>query len=144
MSEAKASVRPTSIVWYERLSWAAIALSFVTAAADPTAIANAYNKLSIGYPIMVICGLAAQLFWIWLIAWRRKNWARWVSLVVVVVGGLTAFRDFDERFRHNALAATAHYAGLVLLVISVVLLFRSDARGWFVRQVMVPDLDEAA
>jgi multidrug transporter EmrE-like cation transporter len=137
-------VRPTSIVWYEWLSWAAIAVSFVTAVADPAAVAKIYKQLPIGYPIMMVCGLAAQFLWIWLIAWRRKNWARWISLIVVIVGVLTAFRDFDERFRHNALAATAHYAGLVLLVVAVALLFRSDARGWFARQVVVPDLDQAA
>jgi hypothetical protein len=70
--------------------------------------------------------------WIWLIARKRQNWARWISLTILGLPNL--IWDFEERFRLNAPAAIVYQAGAASLVVAVLLLFRRDARDWFSRK----------
>jgi hypothetical protein len=107
--KVEASTRPASIVWYERLAWASLAVGLVSAAANPAALARYYNQYPTSYPIMIACVYAGQLLWIWLIARKRQNWARWISLIAVVIGIPPAILDIGERVEINAAAAIAFY-----------------------------------
>jgi FtsH-binding integral membrane protein len=129
-----AVTRPGSVVWYERLAWAAVATSLASAAADPATLAKYNNLYPIGYPILFVCSVAGQLLWVWLIARKRQNWARWISLVVTILGLPSAILGFDERFQLNVAAAIAYHLAYVMLIVAVSLLFRRDAREWFARQ----------
>jgi hypothetical protein len=137
--KVEASTRPASIVWYERLAWASLAVCLASAAANPTALAKYYNQYSTGYPIMIACAYAVQLLWIWLIARKRQNWARWISLIAVLIGIPQAIWDFGERVEINAAATIVFYVGFVILAVAVFLLFRRDAREWFARRPFAPD-----
>jgi hypothetical protein len=53
--------RPESVVWYERLAWAAFALGLASAAASPATFAKYYGRYPISYPIMIAVVLAGQL-----------------------------------------------------------------------------------
>lgn len=134
-----AASRPDSVIWYERLAGAALVTGLGSAAANPASLAKYYNLYPIGYPIMFVCSIAGQSLWIWLIARKRQNWARWISLVMVIIGIPSVIIDFDERLRFNAVAAILFHTGYLLLVVAVVLLFRSDARAWFSRARVAPD-----
>jgi hypothetical protein len=134
-----ASTRPASIVWYERLSLAAIAISLASVAANPALIAVSYRLYSMGYVILLVGLYAVQLLWIWLIARKRQNWARWISLVFIIFGILGAILDFDVRFRLGAASAIVSYVGFGVLTVAVALLFRSDAGRWFAGQPLAPD-----
>lgn len=78
--------------------------------------------------------LAGQLLWIWLIARKRQNWARWMSLIVILLGIPNAIWDIGERFRLNPVAIIFYYAAFAISIVSVMLLFRGDAREWFSRK----------
>lgn len=132
--------RPDSVIWYERLAGAALVTGLGSAAANPASLAKYYSLYPIGYPIMFLCSILGQSLWIWLIARKRQNWARWISLVMVIIGIPSVIIDFDERFRLNAVAAILFHIGYLLLVVAVVLLFRSDARQWFSRARVAPDV----
>lgn len=134
-----AASRPDSVIWYERLAGAALVTGLGSAAANPASLAKYYNLYPIGYPIMFVCSIAGQSLWIWLIARKRQNWARWISLVMVIIGIPSVIIDFDERLRFNAVAAILFHTGYLLLVVAVVLLFRGDARAWFSRARVAPD-----
>jgi hypothetical protein len=136
-----ASTRPTSIVWYERLAWASLVIGLASAAANPAAFAKYYNQYSTSYLIVIACVYVGQLLWIWLIARKRQNWARWISLIVVVIGIPQAFLDIGERVEINAVAAIVFYLGFLILTVAVFQLFRSDAREWFARRPSTPDAD---
>jgi hypothetical protein len=129
-----ATTRPISVVWYERLAWAALLIGLASAALDPANLAKYNERYPIIYPVMFVCSIAGQLLWIWLIARKRQNWARWISLVVILLGFPGFILDFDERFRLNAAVAIAFQIAAALLVFAVLLLFRRDARTWFGRQ----------
>jgi len=135
LKRADALMRPESVVWYERLAWAAIAAGLASSAANPALLARNYERYANGFLILLVVSIAAQLVWIWLVARRRQNWARWISLVMVLIGIPVAFWDNAERLQLlNPISATFWYAGYALHLISVLLLFRGDAREWFSRK----------
>jgi hypothetical protein len=129
-----AAPRPKSVVWYERLAWTSFALGLASAAANPATLAKYYGRYPIGYPIIIAVVLVAQLIWIWLVARKRQNWTRWISLIAILVSMPTAIWEIEERFRINPVASSLYYLGYALLTVSVMLLFREDAREWFSRK----------
>jgi hypothetical protein len=137
--KAVAATRPASVVWYERLAVAAFAATLVSGATERATLAKYYSQHPIFYPIAIVCVLAVQLLLIWLIARKRRNWARWISLVLTVLAIPRAILDFDERIRLNAAAAIAFYLAFVISTVAVSLLFRRDAREWFARQPFAQD-----
>jgi hypothetical protein len=132
--QAAIVTRPESVVWYERFAWAAVAVGLASAAANPATLAKYYDRYPIGYPIIIVVSLAGQLLWIWLVARKRQNWARWISLITVLLGIPNAIWDIEERFRLNPVASVFYYAAFATMTVSVMLLFRSDARAWFSRE----------
>ena len=126
--------RPESVVWYERLAWAAFAAGLASAAATPATLAKYYDRYPISYPIVITVVLAGQLLWIWLVARKRQNWARWISLIVVLLAIPNAIWDIEERFELNPVAAIFYYPAFAISIVSVMLLFRGDAREWFSRK----------
>jgi hypothetical protein len=139
VSTSHAATRPASIVWYERLAVAAIAVGLASAAANPAAIAKYYRLYSIGYVFLFVGYRAVELLWIWLIARKRQNWARWISLVVIILAIPGEILHFDERFRLNVAAAILNYLWFGMVIVAVALLFRSDARSWFAGRPLAPD-----
>jgi hypothetical protein len=126
--------RPESVVWYERLAWAAIAVSMASAAATPPKPHGPDLRLGAAF-------VAGQLLWIWLIARRRQNWARWISLLVILLGiaGIAiTVSDIERRFQVNAVSTVLYCASFTLSLVSVMLLFRSDALAWFSRKTIAP------
>lgn len=131
--------RPDCVIWYECLAGAAVVTGLGSAVANPAGLAKYYNLHPISYPIVFVCSILGQALWIWLIARKRQTWARWISLVMVIIGIPSVIMDFDERFQLNAVAAIAFHIGYLLLMVAVAPLFRSDARDWFSRRRVAPD-----
>jgi hypothetical protein len=131
--QADASPRPEGVVWYERLAWTALAVGLASAAANPAAIAKYYERYHIGYLIMGAVSVAGQLLWIWLVARKRQNWARWISLIVTLIGIPTAIWDINERFQLNPVASIFFCLAFATSIVAVMLLFRADSREWFAR-----------
>jgi hypothetical protein len=135
LNHADAVTRPQSVVWYERLAWAAIAAGLASGITNPALLARNYERYANGFLIFSFVSIVAQLVWIWLVARKRQNWARWISLIVVLIGIPNAFLDNAERLQFlNPISAIFWYAGYAGHLISVMLLFRGDAREWFSRE----------
>lgn len=135
LNHADAVTRPQSVVWYEWLAWAAIAAGLASAITNPALLARNYERYATGFLILFFVSIVAQLVWIWLVARKRQNWARWISLIVVLIGIPSAFWDNAERLQLlNPISAIFWYAGYAGHLISVMLLFRGDAREWYSRK----------
>lgn len=134
LKRADAAMRPDSVVWYERLAWAAVATGLATSAANPALLARNYERYANGFLAFGALSITAQLVWIWLVARKRQNWARWISLVTLLIGIPVVLWDNEERLQLlGAISAIFWYAAYVLHLISVLFLFRGDAREWFSR-----------
>ena len=125
---------PRSVAWYERLSYAAMALTIASAPLNWVTIEKYFHKSFILYLSVLATFFLVQAFWIWLVARKRQNWARWTSLVVVILGLFQAVLDIDQRFRLGAAAAIAFYAINLIFAVAVGLLFTPDANPWFRRR----------
>ncbi|WP_275188709.1 hypothetical protein [Bradyrhizobium sp. CSA112] len=128
--------RPRSVVWYERLAWTALVVGLASAAANPAEFAKYYHQYHGGNLILMVVINAVQLLWIWLVARRRQNWARWISLLWLLLGilGIALIEDIGERFQLNPVATIIYYVAFAIWMVSVMLLFRADAREWFSRK----------
>jgi multidrug transporter EmrE-like cation transporter len=131
------ATRPSSVIWYERLAWTALGLGLASTVANPAALAKYYHQIPTVYPIMFAASIAGQLLWIWLVARKRQNWARWISLFVILIGIPTTIWDSEQRFQINALAASFFHVAFAMSAVSVMLLFRADARAWFSQKSFV-------
>jgi hypothetical protein len=128
-------MRPRSIIWFERAAILLLALAAL----------QAYQKLYGSSPLpsdlrrLRMIGLAiyaviaaAILSLVWLIARRRNTLAKWlyVALNVARLAGSIllplAISDVPPSFPPIA------WAQMLLIAISIWLLFRPDARSWFV------------
>jgi hypothetical protein len=132
LKPADAVARPLSVVWYERLAWAAMAMGSASSAANPAQLARNYDRYANGFLVLFVLSMAVQLTWIWLVARKRQNWARWISLIVVLIGIPFAFRGETAVFVRslNTISAILWYAAYAMHLISVLLLFRGDEIPW--------------
>jgi hypothetical protein len=129
-------MRPQSIVMFERLFLAALALSVLTFAlgyetimasvtADPT---MRQAGLGSGFLIGALAVEYALYLALWyLIARRGANWAKWVFLLVLAISLTSLPRAFGSDLSLTVLLGLAVQ---VLRILSAVYLFRPDAAAW--------------
>ena len=73
--------------------------------------------------------LALMVLFIWLAARRHKNWARWLLLIVGIMG-LPSYVGILGHYL-EPLAGVLILAQLLFQVIAFVLIFTGNARDWF-------------
>ena len=122
---------PRSVVWYERIAYAGVALSMAMLLLTWSNTAHYLRKSPVFYPLAMIALFAVEIFWIRLVARQRQNWARWVSAAVVLLGIPGLISDFAVRYQLDRLATVAYCSIFVLFCVAVAMLFMPDARPWF-------------
>jgi GNAT superfamily N-acetyltransferase len=88
------AARPTSVTLYERIAIAALVATAASAWADRATLVKYYNQSPVLYPIVVVGMLAVQAAWIWLVARKRKNWARWISIIFAIASLPSVLLEF--------------------------------------------------
>ncbi|WP_315743521.1 MULTISPECIES: hypothetical protein [unclassified Bradyrhizobium] len=127
----QSAIRPVSVIWYERLAIVAVVATAASAVADRATLVKYTNQHPVAYPILVLALFAAQGLWIWLVARRRTNWARWISMISVIGGIPSVILSFEARFRFNPAMAIISCIAFVVSALAVSMLFRRDARDGF-------------
>lgn len=133
-------VRPKSIVQFEQVYWAIIALGLVSTAlgwSDMMATVNVQRMTAqVGMApvyIMIAIGLGIQLALWYFIARRGSAIAKWVFVVLTIFSlGSGALALFGAVMA--SVFTLAGLIGVVLLVLQVyalMLLFRADTKPWF-------------
>lgn len=129
-------MRPQSIVMFERLFLASLALSavtFVLGYQDALAvIANDAAAQQFGLGAGFLLGVVAVSFAIYLLLWvliarRASNAAKWILVVLTAFGVLSALPTLTGTLTTTLLLSLAVYA---LEVAAIVFLFRPDAKAW--------------
>ena len=133
-------MRPPSIVMFERLFLASLALSafnFVVgydAMIEQVEREPALQQLGLdgGFVTgMFVVGVAIYLLLWFFIARKASTVAKWILVVLSAVGLLSFLASFatgQVTFDQSAMLGAAYYA---LEVAAVVFLFRADANAWF-------------
>jgi len=122
---------PQSVAWYERLSYAAIALSAVSFPLNWATIEKYLHKSPVVYPIAIVAVFLVQICWVRFVAREHRNWARWLTLAVSATGIIYAAFDFQARVRLGVASAIAYYAICIMFLVAAAFLFVPDATPWF-------------
>lgn len=118
-----------SIRWFERSAYLALILSIGSSILNtwPAALSNG--------ALLTIQALTTlfQILFIWLIARKRQNWARWVWVGVIGFGTLIAIaiQFVQPSPLANAAGKLAFYLVYIVSVLSAYFLLRRDAAEWF-------------
>jgi len=124
---------PRCVIWYERLSYLGVGLSALMLPLTGWNTGHYLKKSPVLYPLLLIAIFAIQLIWIWMIARRRQNWARWTSALILIIGVPGLILDFEQRYRLDHTATIAYYSIYLLFGVAVALLFLPSSRDWFQR-----------
>ncbi|MGB5724583.1 MAG: hypothetical protein WBM39_09205 [Parasphingorhabdus sp.] len=127
--------RPLSIIWFERLFLASLALSFIDILVHRDAYLGTVDVSDELGQIFVLATIVATVFWfgieilIWFfIAHRASNLAKWINVVLLILSlGLAV--PYISEFSPSENFFTA--LTLSLLTGAILCLFRPDARIWF-------------
>lgn len=131
---------PASVRYYKRLTYAGMALIFLNLLVNWDKVgAKHFSEAPLAYIILQIAFLCIQIFWVWLVARRRVNWARWMTLgaqfaMMFIIG--CGFGMLTER--GHAYGTARELVFLILATVSYLLaaclLFTRGATLWFVHQ----------
>jgi hypothetical protein len=128
---------PRNVVRFERIVYLAWALAVILwllewrSRALPKDVAGGWLTM-----FTVLMGLEA--WWIWLVARRRKNWARWTSVVALVVSLPGYFYFLTAKFQDSPIFAFAYLLDAILWYVPFYFLFTGDAPAWFKPQQGTP------
>lgn len=122
---------PRSVAWYERISYAAIALAVATLPLHLGTVEKYYHQHPVGYPIGLAIAFLVQVFWVWLVARRHRDWTRWASIVLSSLALLDGLWRFHQRLQEGVAAAVAFYGICLLFCVAAGLLFTPSATPWF-------------
>ncbi len=75
--------------------------------------------------------IAFMVLFIWLIARRHKNWARWLWFVLYIAGFPRWVKNFGQMLLFSPVAGILSFAAVLLQMVALVLIFTGNARAWF-------------
>jgi hypothetical protein len=131
-------VMPKNIVRFERIAYAACVLALIQSLADwRTVVQSLPGNTVWAWLVAFILIFGAEAWWIWLIARRRKNWARWFGVVVLVLALPGYIYFLAAKFQDAPLLAYACLLDAILWYVSFYFLFTGDAPAWFKRQPVI-------
>ena len=141
-------MRPPSIVNFERLFLAALALGLIglvlgfDAATAQLERESALRQLGIGASELLI-GVSAAWLAIYLLLWfliarKASNVAKWILVVLSAIGAIFFLPALTGRWDLALLLNVAYYA---LELAAMACLFRADAAAWLKGK---PDTEQAA
>ncbi len=135
------SSMPRTVAWFERLAYAAIALTALAIPMNSAAIGPYFEKSPIAVIVsIVVPTLGLPILGVWLVARKQRNWARWLFLVYVAMGVLGLIMQYGK-YKFPMIVQTLNVAGGFLRCVAVALLFTRSAKPWFLSPSNVPHSD---
>lgn len=122
---------PSRVVRFEQLMYASLGIGVVIAVLEANRLA-AMAGVGVGFLlVMQLLLIALFVLLIWLIARRRKNWARWVILIFFLLGLPMLVPDFLEMLDANPIVGLLSAIQVILQIAALCFLFTGNSRVWF-------------
>ena len=124
---------PTNVRRFEWLMYISLVLGIVNAILQYPA----FSARIPGAFIIFIQAFVVAFFvlFIWLIARKRQNWARWIFVIFFVLGLPVYALGFTDLLQRTPAAALIGLVQLALQLGAVIFIFTGDAKPWFRRDV---------
>jgi hypothetical protein len=102
-------------------------------------VANAAAVGGAGVVLFIqVFAFAVMVLLIWLVARRRKNWARWLMLAMFLAGTPSAVRITVQTFQIIPISAILYCVQWALEIVAFWLIFTGNAREWFRPSESIP------
>ena len=130
---------PKNVLRFERLGYLTVVLGSLAAMlANWPTIIKFSQQYPFAYPVMIALVWILQLSWIWIIARKHQNWARWFSVVTIVICVLMEVMSFRTKYQTNPVAEIVNCMIYVMWIVEFSLLFTADAKPWFAARQKPP------
>ena len=137
-SSRLAQFMPSNVALFEKLAYGAWAVGMLSKLLDLPRQSNLPHVRENGLLAIFAAMLFVFLlnaFFFWLIARRRKNWARWFLAVMVSLGTVAYLPQLASLIGANPLVAVLNLLSLVMLMLALYFVFTGNARPWFQKPV---------
>jgi hypothetical protein len=122
---------PSNIARFEQLMYLSLGIGIVIAAMQyPSLSSNAGAALTLSIQASTF---GIMLLFIWLIARRHANWARWVFLVISLAGLLAYIPVLGQMLRINPFSGILSMIQFLIQAVAFYLVFTGNAVAWFKR-----------
>lgn len=133
-------IRPSNVVRFEQLIYISLGIGVVQSSLEWGRLVDSAHAMGRGIGFILFIQtfvFAVTVFFIWLIARRRKNWARWVWLSLFILGLPFAFPVLSRLLRSGPIVATLVCAQNLAQIAALYLIFTGNAREWFAQNSAV-------
>ena len=134
-------MRPQSIIMFERLFLASLAVSVLSFVLSYRAVMDTVSRdlqgmgVEPGFVLALVgIGYAIYLLLWYLIAHKAANWAKWVLIVFLALSLVSLPAALAGPWTLTTLLGLSAYA---LEVVAAVYLFRADAKAWLTGQAAI-------
>lgn len=132
------NARPSNVVRFEQLMYLSLAIVPIQTFLQWGFLIDLAHTVGRGAGFILITqafSIAVTLLFIWLIARRRKNWARWIWIILYIVGMLFTLPTLGRVLRNGPVVATLLCVQYLAQVVALYLIFTGNAREWFMSRV---------
>jgi peptidoglycan/LPS O-acetylase OafA/YrhL len=120
---------PKNVARFEVLAYISIAIGVITSALEYQRFSTMANPAFI-LLVQLFVFLIFVLF-IWLIARRRKNWARWLFLILFLLGLPFYIPSLAAMIKNNPISGLLSVVQMLIQGAAIFLVFSGDAKEWF-------------
>jgi hypothetical protein len=126
---------PSNVARFEQLMYLSLGVAFIGWALSWNRLVAIARPVGGAYFVLftLLFSVAFMMFLIWLVARRRKNWARWLLLIIGVLGLPSYISRLPQLLHAQPLAGGLSAAQLPIQAIALLLVFTGNAREWFKR-----------
>jgi hypothetical protein len=124
---------PSNVARFEQLMYLSLGIGLIESAlqwSQNVTQANAFGGAGFVLFVQAFVVVFMVLF-IWLVARRHKNWARWLLLVIFILGLPIYVKTLGPMLPFNPVAGILSVLQLLCQLVALVLIFTGNARGWF-------------
>ncbi len=126
---------PGNVVLFERLMYASLCIGLLNLILDGPRLASTPEMEQLGGPVFFAAvglgTLAVLLLFIWLIARKGKNWARYLFAAMFVIGLWPTIQNIMGSLQANPPVAALSVAQIVIQSAALYFIFTGDSPPWF-------------
>jgi hypothetical protein len=123
---------PRSVRYFEVLVYAAMAIVLVEHLFYWSRTIKLLTDRPLHFVLIQVMFFGMQFLWIWLVVYRRMNWARWATLVAYSIFVLLVGAGIYARTHSVTLDVWVTSLRLLMYFLAACFLFTRDATLWFV------------
>ena len=124
---------PSNVIRFEQLMYLSLGIGIVFSALQFQRLVSQSSVALILTTQAAVLGI--MVLFIWLVARRRANWARWVLLVFFLLGLVPFIPYLSQTLQASPLSGSLSIAQLFAQGIALYLIFTGNAVEWFKKEL---------